>query len=213
MELMRNNLFIIAQSGWKYIAVSLTIFVLFIILDCSLLAILSFIITLALLYVFKNPERELMSFEEDSIVSPVDGVVSSITELENSEYAYRVDIESGYMDVSLLRVPIQAHVQSIKFQKGTRVSKKSKLVELLNENVEIVFVHTSGSKIMVKHTLTRSFAPLDIGIFESQNLLKTTRYGLMLTGVTSLYLPANVRLNLNVASELKASESLIGFFS
>lgn len=211
--MMKNNLFIIAKSGWNYVVTAFSLFILFMILDCDLLAFVALLLTAAFIYAFRNPERELLSFEDESILSPVDGVVTAITELEDSEYAYRVDIESGYLDVSLLRVPIQATVEVIEYRRGSRLSKKSNLAEKLNENVEIIFMNKKGSKVKVKHTLTQSFAPLAIDISESQTVLKSARYGVMLSGITSIYLPADVRLNINIANELKASETLVGFFS
>ena len=210
---MKNNLFIIAQSGWSYILTSFALFVFFTILDFDFFGFVAFFTTLFLLVIFRNPERELVSFEEDSILSPVDGVVSAITELDDSEYAYRVDIQSGYLDVSLLRTPIYSHVQSINLSNGSRLSKASKHLETLNENVEIIFEDKKNNKIKVKHTLTQSFAPLMIDIIKSQTLLKSSRYGVMLSGVTSIYLPSNVRVNVNLANEVKASQTLIGFFS
>ena len=117
------------------------------------------------------------------------------------------------MDVSLLRSPINATIESLQLYNGTRVSKTSKHLETLNENVEITFVDKKNHKIKVKHTLTQSFAPLMLDVMESQRLLKSSRYGVMVCGVTSIYLPSNVRVNVNLASEVKASQTLIGFLS
>lgn len=210
---MRSNLFIIAYSGWRYVVTAFVLFLFFKIIDLDIFAAIAFISTLFFLFVFRNPERELFSFEEESILSPVDGVVSGITELDDSEYGYRVDIESGYLDVSLLRSPINATIESLQLYNGTRVSKTSKHLETLNENVEITFVDKKNHKIKVKHTLTQSFAPLTLDVMESQRLLKSSRYGVMVCGVTSIYLPSNVRVNVNLASEVKASQTLIGFLS
>jgi len=208
--MMRSNLFIIAQSGWKYVGFSLSFFLVFMILDLEFLAFLSFLFALVSVFVFRNPERELLSFEEKSILSPVDGVVSAITQLDDSEYGYRIDVQSSYIDVSLLRAPINASVESLKYHKGTRTSKNSKLFETLNENVEIIFVNNNKQKVKVKHTLSQSFAPLNVDIINSQTLLKTSRYGVMLCGLTSIYLPSHVRVNVNLANEIKASQTLIG---
>ncbi len=210
---MRNNLFIIAQSGWSYVLTSFVLFVLFVIVDCEFFAFLAFVSVLVSLFVFRNPERELLNFEEEAILSPVDGVVTAIKELDGSEYAYRVDVKSSYRDVSLLRVPMNSTVENITLEKGTRLSYRSGHAETLNENVEIIFVDKKYNKIKVKHTLTRSFAPLSIDIIKSQTLLKSSRYGVMLCGITSIYLPANVRVNINIQNELKASQTLIGFLS
>ena len=206
---MRSNLFIIAQNGWNYVISSAVLFLLFLLFDFDFLAFLTFATMLFFLFAFRNPERELLSFEEDSVLSPVDGVVSAITELDDSEYAYKIDVKSTYLDVSLLRAPINANLQSVKFQNGTRVSSESPLFEDTNENVEIVFLSKNGNKIKVTHRLTQSFAPLSIDVIKSQTLMKSSRYGVMLCGITSIYLPRNVRLNINLANEVKASETLL----
>jgi len=210
---MKNNLFIIAQAGWNYLLASTLLFVLFMILDCEFLATLTFFAIIGFLYFFRNPVREIQSFEEESILSPVDGVISSISELEDSEFTYRIDIESGYFDVSLLRMPTDAEVLTLKYQKGTRVASEENLFDTLNENCEILFENKTNQKIKIKHTLTQSFAPLSLDILESQSMHKGSRYGLMLCGVTSIYLPANVRVNVNLSDKVEGSQSVIAFFS
>lgn len=208
-----NNLFPVAQEGWKYIACAFSLFLLFAILDLDLLTFFSSLLLIALIYSFRNPERQLPIFEKLSVVAPCDGVVKAIVELDDSEFAYRVDIESSSLDVGVLRAPLNATLESVIKFNGTRVSTNSKLFNDTNENVELVFVDENENKLKVTHTLKQSFSPLFLDIIESQSIHQTARYGLMLNGVTSVYLPNNFRLNVNVSNELKASESLIGYFS
>jgi phosphatidylserine decarboxylase len=206
---MRSNLFIISQHGWNYVISSAVFFVLFLLFDFDFLALLSFAAMAFFLFAFRNPERELFSFEEDSVLSPVDGIVSAITELDDSEYAYKIDIKSSYLDVSILRAPIDANVESLQFEHGTKVSTESKLFEDTSENVEIVFLNKNGIKIKVTHRVSQSFAPLSIDAIKSQRVMKSSRYGVMLCGITSIYLPRNVRLNVDLSNEVKASQTLL----
>ncbi|MBN2815859.1 MAG: phosphatidylserine decarboxylase [Campylobacterales bacterium] len=210
---MKSNLFIIAKSGLPYLVGSALFFFIFLILGCEMFALLAFLAFVLFGYVFRNPERELVNFEEKSILSPVDGVVSAITELDNSEYAYRIDVESSYLDVSLLRAPINGTVKKYEIFRGTRLSKNSKHFSHLNEKASIVFEDKSANKVELQHTLKQSFAPLDISLVNGELFMKSMRYGVMVSGITSIYLPANVRVNVNIGSELKASEVLLGFFS
>lgn len=210
---MRANLLPVAQEGWRYIAYAFSFFIFFAIFDFDLLTFFSSLLLIALIYSFRNPERQLPMFEKLSVVAPSDGVVKAIVELDDVAFAYRVDIESSSLDVGVLRAPLNATVESVRKFNGTRVSKSSKLFNDTNENVELVFVDENDNKLKVTHTLKQSFSPLFIDIIESQSIHQTARYGLMLNGVTSIYLPHNFRLNVNVSNELKASESLIGYFS
>jgi len=210
---MRNNLFIIAKSGWKYIAYAAAAFILFSILDLDILAFVAFVATALFIYLFRNPERVTPFYQQKSLVSPCDGVVTAIEDLEEADFAYRLDIESSYFDVGVLRVPMHAKVENIQIVRGTRVAKSSKLFPLLNEHASITFHDDNGNRVKVIHRLKQSLAPLDIELIRAQELMPSARYGMMINGVTSIYLPANFRLNLNVGQELKGAETLIGYFS
>jgi len=210
---MRANLLPIAQEGWKYIASTSAFLILFSLLDLDLLTLLTSLLLISFLYLFRNPERQLPMFEKLSVVAPSDGVVKAIVELQESQYSYRIDIESSCLDVAVLRAPLSAKLESMTKYNGTRVSKDSKLFKDTNENIVLVFVDENANRLKITHRLKQSFSPLFIEAIESQNLHQTARYGLLLNGVTSIYLPNNFRLNVNVGTELKASESLIGYFS
>ncbi len=152
-------------------------------------------------------------FQPNSVVAPVDGVVTTIQQLEDSEYAYKIDIESSYFNIGVLRFPMDAKVETVTVVKGSRVAKNSKLFPLLNEYAELVFVDNAENKVKVLHRLKQSFAPIDIDLVKNQELMQRTRYGTMINGVTSIYLKSNFRLNVSVGQETSASETLIGYFS
>jgi phosphatidylserine decarboxylase len=210
---MKNNLFIITQSGWSYVAISLIASILFSFFGFILFAVIAFLLMLLFAYLFRNPEREFLHFEEQAVVSPVDGRVIAVVVVENDpNYAYRVDIESSYKELSILRVPVNAEHVRIKHQNGVKVSKESALFESLSENAEIIFESVMGT-IKVEHRLTQSFAPISLELSQGQKVFKSSRYGMMQCGITSIYLPQNIRLDVNLADELEASQTLIGFLS
>lgn len=212
---MKSNLLPIAREGWSYLAVSALLFALFALFDLDFLQFVAFLATLFFLFVFRNPERQNILYQENSVVSPVDGTVVSIEELDNENgYAYKIEVESSYLNVSLLRVPFTSSLEYIKIQKGARLSPLNSLSKYINENAELIFSDKkSSNKIKITHKLNQSFKSIDIDIIKSQNLFQGLRYGVMLNGVTTLYLPHNFRLNINIGNELTASESLIGYFT
>ena len=210
---MKSNLLPISQEGLKYLSY-LGIFLLVTLLfNFDFLSLITLILLVATAFLFRNPERSLPTFEVSSVVSPVDGVVKSIEELSDSEYAYKVEIESSYAHVSVLRAPLNATVKEIQKYNGTRVSSSSKLYNDTNERVEIVFVDDSKRIIKIVHRLKKSVASISTDLLKAQNIRQTSRYGTMINGVTTLYLPHNFRISVNIGNELKASESLMGYFS
>ena len=210
---MKNNLLPLAKEGFNYLFFSLFLSFFFFLLDFDFLAFFMFCVSLLIGFFFRNPERELSVFEAASVLSPVDGIVESIVELESDVYAYKVEIQSSCKDVGVLRVPAHATVSKMIKENGARVSQNSKLFTSLNENARITFTTKEGNSFEVLHRLKQSFVPLNIELVEAQNIVQTTRYGMMLNGFTTIYLPQNFRLNISVGSELKASESLMGYFS
>ena len=210
---MNKNLLPIAKEAFSYIGISFLATIFFTIIDFDILAFISFMIFISLVYIFRNPERELTHLDSNAIISPVDGVVRTIEECNDSEYSYKIEIEGRCRDVSLLRIPMHTVVENISKFNGTRVSKESKLFENLNEQATITFKDIDNNRLKIEFMLKNSFAPITIDLIKGQEVQKAQRFGLMLNGMTTLYLPRNCRVDLAIGNELKASESLIAYFS
>jgi len=210
---MKNNLLPVAKEGWNYIAGALLFFVIFAFLGLGFLQFITFLITLFLIFLFRNPEREYLHYQELSVISPVDGAVVSIEELKEDEYAYKVEIDGNYLDVSLLRTPFTSVVKDIEKQNGARLSPLKPLSKTINESLELVFVDKNSNSIKILHRLKQSFMGIEVEAKRSQSLYQGSRYGIMINGVTTLYLPQNFRLNISVGTELIASQTLVGYFT
>jgi len=210
---MRNNLLPVLKEGWNFIAWAFALFLIFALLDFEIGEFISFVVLIGLIYLYRNPERELPLFQNSSVTSPADGTVISIQELSDTEYGYKIEIESDFTNVGVLRVPMTSSLAQIQHKQGTRVSKYSPLFSKTNENALLIFENIDGNKVQVVHTCKQSFDGIHTDIIKAQNLPQSYRYGTMINGVTTLYLPRNFRLNIHVANELKASETLIGYFS
>lgn len=207
---MKSNLLPIAKESSKYIFTSGVVFLLAWILGFGKIAFLAFLISIFFLYVFRNPEREINPYEQGSIISPVDGVVVDIEEILDSD-EYRVDIESSYFDVALLRVPFNATLESLEHIKGARLDSNAKDFYKLNEYATLNFRLDDLKQIKVIHRVKNSFAPLSLDLRVNQKLLCGSRYGYMLNGLTSIYTPRDSRLNIELGSRVEASSTIIGY--
>jgi len=210
---MRSNLLPIAKEGWNYILGAIALYLVLSFIDLDFLSFFVFLSIVFFIYVFRNPEREIVSFQEASVVSPVDGVVTLIEELKDEVYGYKVEIDSSYFNVGLLRAPVSSTLSDVNFYSGARLSKFTVTAKDINENATIVFTDTAKNSIKVVHTLKQSFKSIGIEVIESQTLSQGSRYGFMINGVTTLYLPKNFRLNLSVGNEVTAANGLVGYFT
>jgi len=209
---MKTNIFPISKYAVKYIVTSFVLFTLFWIIDFDFFAFISFSAIFVFAYLYRNPERELAIFETNSVVSPVDGVVNFIEELEDDEYAYKIEIEGSYLEVGILRAPMDGVVEKALLQKGARLPKSSLLCSAINENAELVFRSSASNSIKVKHFLKESFTSLDIDTKKGDKLRQSSRYGSMINGHTNIYIPQNFRLSINVGHKVTASQTLLGYF-
>lgn len=210
---MRSNLYPVANNGLRYVVYSLVAFILFYFISLSVFALFSFVLLLAIVFIYRNPERITTNFDEKCVISPVDGVVKFIENIDDKEYGYKVTVQSSYFDVGLLRVPFNATIKLLKIQRGTSLSSNSALYEKLNENITLVFVNQTSDSMKVNHKLNRSIDKINIDLIESQRVIKTLRYGFLVNGTTTLYLPRSFRFNINVGNKLSGAETLVGYFS
>ncbi|MCF6330112.1 MAG: phosphatidylserine decarboxylase [Sulfurimonas sp.] len=208
---MNNNLLPLAKEGWSYVAYSTITFLVLGFLDLEFLQFFSFLAILLFLYIFRNPERQMPSLEKGGIISPVDGVVTCVEELQGNDFSYKVGIESSYFDVSILRAPIESSVKSINILKGAKLSKFSDLSDKLNESIELVFEDADSNTIKIIHQNTLGFSDIKFDSFVSKKLVQGSRYGVMTKGITNIYFQKNTKLNVTVGMELKACESIIGY--
>ena len=208
---MSNNLFPIAKEGWNYVIYSFLAFLVLWFLDLEFLQFFAFLAILFFLFIYRNPERQMPSFEKGGIVSPVDGIVTSIKEIQNDEYSHKISIESAYFDVSILRSPIEAKIVNIDISRGASLAKSSNLSNKLNENIEFVFENSNLNKIKISHQNILSFDEIKFDVFVGKKLIQGARYGVLPKGITNIYLPKNTKTNLIVGVKLKACESLIGY--
>lgn len=210
---MNNNLLPIAKEGFSRIGLAILAYIVFTILDFDFLEFFSFLLIVFFVFVYRNPERMIPSLEKMSVLSPVDGVVLSIQELEDDEYLYKLEINSSYLNVSLLRTPLNSALEHLDIKHGARLSQNTPLSKDINERVDLVFEDEYKNKIKVSHILKQSFDDIKLNVIPKQRLIQGSRYGLMVNGITTIYLPQNFRLNVSVGQEIEASQTLIGYFS
>ena len=210
---MHKNLLPISKNGLPKIVYTITFLVVTLAFDLDVLSLLAFFLAVALSYIYRNPERENTIYEKNSVVSPVDGLVLSIESIDSSEYAYRVEIDSNYSDISILRVPMNSTIQDVSIIHGAKLSQNEPLFRKINENSCIIFEDDLRNRVKVKHLSKQSIESISVDAYDSQKFSQNTRYGFMMNGRTTLYLPHNFRLDINVGSRVIGSQTLIGYFS
>jgi len=212
-----GDTFIIAKPAWRFIGALAFIFIVLEMIDAEFLAFITFVAMVVVAAFYRNPERITPFYQEGSIVSVCDGKVVAIESVDNApkgkEPCYKITITSGYFDTSILRAPFESEVSVLEVRRGARLSSRSAGFALLNESARFGFKNENDNMVFVQHQLEQSFDDFNLQTQEGQKLLQGSRYGVMLKGVTTLYIPASSRVAVNVGTHLKAGETLVGYFA
>lgn len=203
--------FIVSKAGYKYIAILVILVVIFSYLNLSLLRLLSFVTLVLTVYIYRNPELEIPYMQKGALLSPVDGKIIAINTLDDG---YELVIKSSLLDISILRAPFFSTVNSVKIRRGARLSTENKKSLLLNEQAEILFEDRYNNSIKIEHILeSKSIDDLTLNLYDGLELSQGKRYGVMTNGKTVIHLPITFRLSVQVDSQVKAGETLLGYLS
>jgi phosphatidylserine decarboxylase len=153
----------IHREGYKTIAITAILFGVinilsfyFLSFDLPLINVAIFIVTLGLLIFiisfFRIPKREY-TLREDAVVSPADGTVVTIEEIQADEYftdrRIQVSIFMSPLDVHVNRNPVNGEVAYSKYHKGKYLVAWHPKSSTLNERHSTAY-RSNGKELLVK---------------------------------------------------------------
>jgi len=202
---------IIAKEGWNHSVVMLMLFLCTYALSFfSWIFFALFIITLLF---YRNPER--VSDEEDAhaLISPADGVVTAISKVttRDGEEWLRVVIEKRLSDVGLIRAPMAMHIVDVKKRFGLCLASSSSLARTLGEKMVLTCKGAFGE---IKMALYAGRFSHKIELFDALvNVKATQRMAFFYEGEVALLLPLSTRITVVLNDEVRAGESVLGYFA
>ena len=215
-----SNSFIFVKEGFKtvlFIAVFTGLVLL--LSDAVILKLLALVILAASLFLFRNPERVLEHFESSAIMSVCDGIISNIETLDCSGKikgeCLKISITNRFIDASVLRVPFDANFALNEIKRGAQLASHSGKAMALNEQAKVMFTHHSdqANKMVVKHYLNRFNLPISLSPTVGEQVEIASPYGFILHGTILVFLPASARLDIKKGDEVKAGETILGYFT
>ena len=201
-------------EGYKF-------FLIFILLSSLLgffylpLGILGFLLTIFVLWFFRDPERAV-PLPEAGIISPADGVICKIEktlppkEVKSSQELLKISVFMNVFNVHVNRAPVAGNIKDIiyvpgKFinaslDKASENNERNILVLENNKNEEIIVVQIAG--LIARRIL--SF----VNLFDSLKIGE--RFGLIRFGSrVDVYLPSNYDPKVELGQKVVAGESII----
>lgn len=179
----------------------------------ALTALLPFVLTLFMLYFFRDPERTTP--EGDNIfVSPADGKVILIQDVREEQYlkddAVQVSIFMSPFNVHVNRAPCDGTVESVVHTAGKFLSAFKQEASLQNENIAMV-MNTKYGKIIVRQVAGFLARRAVCRVKPGDVLKKGDRYGIIkFSSRLDIYLPVNTEVRVKLRDKVKAGETILG---
>jgi phosphatidylserine decarboxylase len=165
-------------------------------------------------YFFRDPERDIPP-EPGVIVSPADGKVVRVDEVQENEFlhgpARHVAIFMNVFDVHVNRSPVAAVVREMRHRPGEYKAASRDDAASRNEQQILMLENAAGRRVLVVQIaglLARRIIPL---VKPGQPLARGERLGLICFGSrVDLYLPGDSQVQVKTGDRVKAGSSIIG---
>lgn len=204
----------IAAPGYRFILAGVVLILLGVLSDWPWITGLGVVSGGFLAYFFRDPERAIPA-EPGVIVSPADGVVIRVDEVDENEFlktpARYVAIFMNIFDVHVNRSPVAGAVTEMRHRPGEYKAASREDAARRNEQLALVLENAAGQRVLVVQIaglLARRIIPW---VKPGQSLARGERLGLICFGSrVDLYLPGDSQIDVKTGDRVKAGSSIIG---
>lgn len=209
-----SHKYIIAFEGWPFIVIGIG-FTVIAGLYSALYSIPFAVITLFVIWFFRNPQREI-DCSPGVIVAPADGRIMSINSVHENKFigeeAIQIRIFLSVFNVHVNRVPVEAKVDWVYRTGGIHLpAYKTEASEKNAQNY--VGLLTDWGKVLVVQITGLIARRIVCWVNPGDEVNTGDRFGLIRFGsCTELYLPCDVELTVQPGDKLKGGETVIGRF-
>jgi phosphatidylserine decarboxylase len=162
---------------------------------------------------FRNPKR-LTSLNDNNVVSPVDGKVVVIEEVEETEYfkdkRLQVSVFMSPINVHVTRYPIGGKVLYSKYHPGKYLVAWHPKSSTENERTTVVVKNTSYGKVLFRQVAGALAKRIVNYAKENDTVTQGADQGFIKFGSrVDLYLPLDTNIKVQLNQKVKGGESII----
>jgi len=167
-------------------------------------------------YFFRDPDRSIPN-DENVILSPGDGKVVQIIEVEENTYlqskARQVSIFLSVFDVHINRIPISGKVGYFNYLKGKFVQAFRPEASVVNEQT-IIGIENGNCKILFKQIAGILARRIVCNIREGFVVERGKRFGMIKFGSrVDVLMPLDVEIMVTKNQKVKGGETVLGRYS
>ena len=142
------------KEGYRFLAIAVAVTFILLLIS-NFFGVISFIITIWVYYFFRDPERFPIN-DKNYLLSPADGVVSQITEvngpielgLENKKFI-RISIFMNVFDCHVNRIPSSGKIDKIFYKSGKYINASFDKASDENERNYVKMTNSNGDELVL----------------------------------------------------------------
>ncbi len=211
-----NNRLPLAREGFPFIFIGIGVAVIFAFLGWTTFAIITSVVTIFVIYFFRDPERHHLE-EKNAVLTPADGRILEVKHVdeENSplgQPSIKVSIFMNVFNVHINRIPIKGTIKKISYHPGKFLSANLDKASEQNENNKITLETIDSREIMVIQIAGLIARRIACWIDKGDTVKTGQRFGLIRFGSRlEVFLPADSKIIAQVRQKVKAGETVIGY--
>ncbi|GMQ82285.1 MAG: phosphatidylserine decarboxylase family protein [Rhodothermia bacterium] len=168
------------------------------------------------LYFFRDPKRTPPTDDENVLLSPADGKVIKIDELDETlfleAHAKRVTIFLSPLNVHVNRIPANGVIEFVNYVSGDYLVAWHPKASELNERSEIGLIHPSGAKVLFKQIAGAVARRVVYHVSEGDRVSAGDRFGIVKFGSRmDIIVPETATFEISVGDKVRGGETILGY--
>ena len=217
MSKQNNKRYFIHPEGWKFAGILFISSMILLLLSMAMAIVaIGFILTVFVLWFFRDPERKTQQ-NSNLIISSADGKVCLIDEAYppaevpiEAEKMKRICVFMNVFNVHINRSPVQGRVEHIVYKKGQFLNASLDKASDKNERSSLILNSENGAKIIVVQIAGLIARRILSFITSSDQLNQGERFGLIRFGSrVDIYMPLDAVEKCIVGDKVVAGESIL----
>jgi phosphatidylserine decarboxylase len=204
----------IAKEGFPFLFPAAFGTVFFAVMGWVVLTLLGFLLTLIVVFFFRNLKREVPDLK-NVVLSPADGTIIDVKECKEDRFmketALKVSISTSLVDAHLMRAPVSGKLLEGSYHPGRfRVASRDK--SSLPKERNVVMLETEDRFKIVLVQIAGLVAKKIVCYPNTGARLKKGQiFGVIFGSRFDFYLPTTVKPTIWIGQHVKGGESVIGY--
>jgi phosphatidylserine decarboxylase len=206
----------VAWEGIPYIAICLSITIILFLLNWLLFALAMTLLSAFIVYFFRDLDRPQVH-DEAAILTPADGKVLAIDELENGDDRYpneskKISIFMSLFNAHINRIPINGTITDLSYHPGKFFSANMDKASVHNEHNILTLDTQSKARIVFVQIAGFIARRIACWVKKGDVVKAGQRFGLIRFGSRlEVYLPPHCTVLVTKGQKVKAGQSVLGY--